>query len=188
MKRLSATLFILASLFNSCSEDFDVVAPYKEVIVINGLLNASDTIQYIRVGKAFLGEGNAFVMAQQPDSVYYGDILEVNLERLTPQNQMVETIPLSRTTAVDKEPGLFVYPYQVLYTTNRLLLQDGSKYRIRVRNTQTGVTASSTTRIVVDEGIRPLTDPVDLASDCILKSDGRIILFFSFSTFIMHQI
>ena len=40
----------LLGLFNSCSTDFDVAAPYKEIIVINGLLNPLDSVHYVHVG------------------------------------------------------------------------------------------------------------------------------------------
>src|SRR5204862_7713213 len=87
MKRI----FILVSciltgfLFDSCSTDFSVEAPYKETMVIYGLLNPdtmNGKVQYIRISKAYLGEGNALIMAQERDSVNYADILDVNLERI----------------------------------------------------------------------------------------------------------
>lgn len=76
----------LLGLFNSCSTDFDVAAPYKEIIVINGLLNPLDSVHYVHVGKAFLGEGDVFKMAQQADSTNYADILDVKLEKVRLNN------------------------------------------------------------------------------------------------------
>ncbi|MBK6986941.1 MAG: hypothetical protein IPH33_01125 [Bacteroidetes bacterium] len=77
-------------LLNSCSTDFDIVAPYKEVIVVNGLINPLDSVHYVHVGKIFLGEGDVYTMAQQADSVNYADILDVKMERLVSKN-VVET-------------------------------------------------------------------------------------------------
>lgn len=166
-------IFLLAAIgsilgfFNSCSTDFDVVAPYKEIIVVNGLLNPLDSVHYINVGKAFLGEGDVYAMAQQVDSVNYADILDVKMERIV-NRSVVETFTLDRTTEIPKEPGVFAYPYQVLYKTTHPILTDGSEYRITVTNRETGVTAKSTTKILKDVVVRSpsplLNDTIDLAS------------------------
>ncbi len=165
MKKLFLLSIIGLSLgfMNSCSTDFNVVAPYKEVIVINGLLNPLDSVHYIHVGKAFLGEGNVYQMAQQADSVNYADILEVKMERIF--NRVVqETFFLDRTTEIAKDSGAFAYPYQVLYKTTHPILQDGSEYKILVKNLQTGVTASSSTKILKDVNV---TSPNPLNHDTI---------------------
>ena len=154
-------------MFQSCSTDFDVAAPYKEIIVINGLLNPLDSVHYIHVGKAFLGEGDVFKMAQQSDSINYADILDVKLEKI--RNRVVDsTFIMQRTTEIAKDSGTFAYPFQVMYKTTQQLLMDGSEYRIVVTNRETGVTASSTTKILNDVVVGSpsplLNDTVDLAS------------------------
>ncbi|MCC7244082.1 MAG: hypothetical protein IT269_00265, partial [Saprospiraceae bacterium] len=45
---------LLALLVASCSNDFDVAAPWKEIPVVYGLLSPQDTAHYIRIEKAFL--------------------------------------------------------------------------------------------------------------------------------------
>jgi len=65
-------IFLLPVLFiNSCKTDFDIIAPYKETTVVYGLLDPDTSVQYIKINKAFLGEGDALVMAQQMDSTNY---------------------------------------------------------------------------------------------------------------------
>ena len=135
-------------LLNSCSTDFDVVAPYKEIIVINGLLNPLDSVHYIHVGKAFLGEGDVFKMAQQSDSINYADVLDVKLEKIR-NNSVDSTFILERTTEIAKDSGTFAYPYQVMYKTTQKLLHD-AVYRVVVTNRETGVTARSTARMLKD--------------------------------------
>ena len=144
LSAIGATL----GLFNSCSTDFDVAAPYKEIIVINGLLNPLDSVHYIHVGKAFLGEGDVFKMAQQADSINYADILDVKLEKVR-NNNVDSTFILERTTEIAKDSGAFAYPYQVMYKTTQQLLSDAT-YRIVVTNRETGVTARSTARMLKD--------------------------------------
>ena len=81
MKKL-LLLLALPALLVSCSTDFDTTADYKEVMVVYGLLNQYDSVQYIKVNKAFLGDGNALIMAENSDSINYGDILDVTLEKI----------------------------------------------------------------------------------------------------------
>jgi hypothetical protein len=167
MKTCLLGLFILFTLFYGCKTDFDVIAPYKEVIVIDGLLNPLDSVQYVRISKAFLGEGNAITMAQQKDSINYADVLDVKMERLS-QNQVVETFALNRSELNDKDSGLFAYPFHVLYTTNHPLLLNGSNYRIRVTNRQTGTEATSLTQVVLPMNVtspNPNQDSIDFTGN-----------------------
>src|SRR5690348_5076996 len=81
----------------SCSEDFEVAAPYKQVAVVYGILNAKDTAHYIRIQKAFMDEDkSALDMSKVPDSSYFkeGDI-EATLIEVNGSNT-VKTIPLTR--------------------------------------------------------------------------------------------
>ncbi len=146
MKKIVLYVFLASLFIYGCETDFDVNAPYKEVMVIDGLLNANDSVQSIRISKAFLGEGNALVMAQQADSINYGDVLDVQMQRIF-NNSVAQTIILNRSEFSDKDTGVFARKY-VLYKTNQKILQDGSEYKLIVTNRQTGVAATSRTKIV----------------------------------------
>jgi len=80
MKKItySLCLYLSVVLLSSCSTDFNTTAPYKEIMVVYGLLNPVDQTQYIRVGKAYLGEGNSIVMAQQKDSINFPRLFPVH--------------------------------------------------------------------------------------------------------------
>ena len=71
MKNLTIFLFILSMLFMACETDFEVNANWKEVMVVYGLLDQSKQQQYIKINKAYLGEGDALQMASVSDSVNY---------------------------------------------------------------------------------------------------------------------
>ncbi len=132
-----------------CSDEIDLTAPYREISAVYGFLNTNDSVQYIRVSKAFLGDGNVYVMAQQEDSINYGNILNVKMERIR-NNSVVDSFQLTRIDTLPKDSGTFYYPGQVLYALDHPILDDGSKYRITVRNTVTGYVATSTTNIIPD--------------------------------------
>jgi hypothetical protein len=172
MKKQLLSIGLLGLIVGGCSTDFDVIAPYKEIIVVDGLLDEVDSIQSVKISKAFLGEGNAYIMAQQKDSINYANVLDVKMDRIF-DGQVVETFSLTRNELNNKDSGIFYYPFHVLYTTNHPLLTDGSEYKIRVTNTETGASVSSQTKIVKDIDLRfplphiptiPSRDTVDLAS------------------------
>lgn len=140
--------------FSSCSEEIDLTAPYQEVAAVYGLLNANDSLQFIRVSKAFLGDGNVYIMAQQADSVLYGDLLDVKMERLLNSN-VVETYTLTRVTSIPKDSGSFYYPGQVYYQLDHPVRDPASSYQLTIRNTQTGYTARSITRVIPDISMSP---------------------------------
>jgi hypothetical protein len=150
MKGISNLIFsiIIISFFTTCKTDFDVTAPYKEIPCIYGLLNASDTVQWVRINKAFLGEGNALIMAQQPDSINYGDILDVKLEEYLNGN-VTKSIPLIRDSSVIKEPGVFATTPNILYRTNITdKINAKNKYRLSVYNRETDSNTTAETVIV----------------------------------------
>ncbi len=140
---LAAGSFIITS----CDNEVELVAPYKEIGVVYGLLNPADTVHYVRIQKAFLGEGNALLMAQVADSVYYPDILDVRLYRI--QNGVsVESFPLTRFIGPDKEPGAFPSTPNILYRTNGETIYRDSEYRIVILNTESNHIIYAQTPIV----------------------------------------
>jgi len=100
----------------ACSTDLDINAPYKENTVVYGLLNMRDTIHYVKINKAFLGEGNAFTYAQIADSNEYRDedISRAMVFRRT-NGQRVDSFPLRDTLVAGRQPGTFYSPVQRMY-------------------------------------------------------------------------
>ena len=81
MKKKSAFFvlcLVLGLLISSCDNSLDILDEYKETPIVYGLLNKNDTVHYVRIQKGFLGEGNALLMAQYADSIYY-DTSEVDV-------------------------------------------------------------------------------------------------------------
>lgn len=158
---LAFTLLLSAS----CDNTIELEAPYQETGVIYGLLNTTDSVQYVRIQKAFLGKGNALVMAQNTDSIYYPDILDVQMYRLK-NGDTISSFPLSRIIGPDKVDGIFPSSPNILYrtpvTTN---IFSDSEYLLVVKNQQTGYTFSAQTPVVDSIKIsRPNT-----SSDTLVK-------------------
>jgi hypothetical protein len=134
---------------SSCSEDFEVAAPYKNVTVIWGLLNVEDTAHYIRVQKAFLDDAKSAIdMAKTPDSNYYAS-LNVVLREIS--GSTVSTFPLTRVDLAaegfPKEAGPFFNTPHYAYKLKRQL-NAGARYRVVVTNAATGSTDSAETGLI----------------------------------------
>lgn len=145
LKKILFILF-LPVILTSCENDLEVVGEWKEVAIVYGLLDPGDSVNYVRVEKAFLGEGNALIMAQQHDSIYYGDNLSVVLERRK-NGQLLSTIIMEPDTTIPKDPGMFAQEGHTVYKTNQNIFSD-SDYSLIVHNEQSGYNATSLTPIV----------------------------------------
>lgn len=154
-------------LWSSCSNDLDLTTGYQSRMVIFGLLDPTDTAQYVRIERSFLGEGNAYEMAQQFDSLNYRGGLTVTLERIS-NGSVQQVIPLYLDSMVKRDTGIFAYPKQYLYKTTAPILQDGSTYRLKVLNGETGETVTASTPIVQTftvENPQAIATYVNLADD-----------------------
>ncbi|MBA3706904.1 MAG: hypothetical protein H0W84_13695, partial [Bacteroidetes bacterium] len=149
MKKIIIYSLIAATfLLSACSTDLAVIGNYKETMVVYGLLDQSKTTQYIKINKAFLGEGNAFQYAQVKDSVQFAKSLNVVLKRikngveLASYNLVPDNIP-------QKNLGVFYSADQsnAIYSTNTALFAD-SEYQLVIKNSETGTTVSSQTSLV----------------------------------------
>jgi hypothetical protein len=86
-------------------------------------------------------------MAQVTDSIYYPDILDVQLVRVQNGSE-IQSIPLTRFIGPDKVPGFFPVSPNILYKTNGEQIFGDSEYIVRVLNTQTGNRFSAETPVV----------------------------------------
>ena len=148
MKKIIIVLFLAAAALYSCKNDFEVNEDWKETMIVYGLLNPADTAQYIKINKAFLGQGNALVMAGEFDSLNYtqGEI-NATLEQWN-GSTLVQTIQLYLDTLIPKDTGVFASPDQNLYKTSVPIVQNGNIYKLRVINERTGKVVTSETPIV----------------------------------------
>jgi hypothetical protein len=154
MKKISTLLVVSSLLFSACKKDFKLTSSWKEQMVIYGLLNQSDSVQYIRINKTYLGEGNAYSMAAQFDSINYNHLLNVRLEKWV-NGSFKQAMPVDTTTGIMQDPGVFANnPRQILYRVKTPLtgsgnpvLTDDAEYRLTVTNPTTGYTATAKTAL-----------------------------------------
>lgn len=151
MKRvLFISVVFLSFAYQACKNDIDLIDNYHEAMVCYGILNPKDTAHYIRVSKVFLGEGDATVMAQNQDSIQLRpEDMEVRITHLFNGNE-VEYWILQPDSSIPRDPGIFLYPNQIVYRGAFPVLTDGSTYRLTVTNLHTGFQSTSETPIVKD--------------------------------------
>lgn len=149
-KTIALTAFSIVACI-SCKNSLNIQAPYKDVTIVYGLIDQNDTVHYIRINKGFEGNGNAYTMAKQYDSIYYpvGTISAV-LEDSNPLNgNIVNTITLDTTTTVPLQSGIFSYPKQLLYYT-KATLNPNDDYTLIITNNKTGKKIRGSTSLLPD--------------------------------------
>lgn len=86
-----------------CKEDFTVSAPYRQITIVYGVLNADDTAHYIRIQKAFLDENKSAIdMAKEPDSSFYRNLNVKLLEYDSARNNVIASYDLWRVKTADE--------------------------------------------------------------------------------------
>lgn len=149
MRKLSSFIGIAAVLaVMSCSTEVDLYDDYQDIAVVYGLLDYRLDTNFIRIEKAFLGYGDATVIAQNPDSCNYPGMLDAKLiEALTNK-----VIPLDTVTIHHKETGVFYGGDQLVYYT-KSSINPLSRYKLEIIKPD-GTLVSSSTNIVGGESFR----------------------------------
>lgn len=125
---LSFVLLII--LLAACRTDFEVYAPEQEVYVVYGVLDSEDSVQYVRVSKAYQVDGDAFVYASQNDLSREGLDIQIKGNGATYQGVPVTDIPKDST-------GIFL-PSQTVYrfvtdgTTDAPRLVNEAQYNLTI--------------------------------------------------------
>lgn len=146
-KYLAILSLFASSFLSSCSTDVDVIADYKEIAVVYGLLDVSQPIQYVKINKAFLGKGDAFAMAKEPDSTNFNPAdMSVILEKYNGSNFVSSTI-LYDTVISAPEDGNFSKKNNIIYATREVLDADFT-YKLNIENKKTGYKAEASTNII----------------------------------------
>lgn len=158
MKRFVLIATLLSTFLYSCETDFDVTSDWEDIAIVYGLLDPTDTAQYIKINKAFLDKSvSALVIAQNPDSLYYKNIV-VQLQQF--QNSVLKkTIDLVKVDGnlegYVKDTGIFAASPNFLYKTTELLDQNSS-YSLLITESDNGKVISSETEIINDfQVLRP---------------------------------
>jgi len=160
MKNLTIFLLVFSMVFMACETDFEVNTSWKEVTIVYGLLDQSKAQQYIKINKAFLGEGDALQMASVTDSVNYNpEDLDVKIFKVKDgafgSIDTLGSVSLDTTTSIAKEDGLFSTEENIIYITsiedsNFFMLQNArdKDYILVILNKKSGKEVSAKTKLI----------------------------------------
>jgi hypothetical protein len=134
MRKVFILLPLLGLFLSTCSNEFNIAAPWKSIPVVYAILSPADTAHYVRVEKAFLDpDASALTVAQIADSLYYGENdVAVYIENVANGNK----VPLTRVNGTlegfVREGGLFADDPNWLYKfkPSELTLDEGETYRL----------------------------------------------------------
>jgi len=148
MKKIVFVASVALSIFlvPGCKNDITILAPYNSQPVVYGLLDQNETTHYIRVNRTYEGNGNAYTMAQQYDSINYP------LGTITVQLQDIgngQIVTLGDTTGIPLDTGTFSFPNQIIYKTNQTL-NPNDQYKLIITNNKTGKVSTGTTSLLPD--------------------------------------
>lgn len=146
-------LLLLFSTFFSCSNEFEINAPAKEIPIVYGLLSRAEPVHYIRIERAFLEEGtDAMKLAQQAEQLYFEDLIVEMEEEGSNKSVQLQRID-GATTGLNRTEGIFATSPNILYSVTAIEfpLQEDGIYRLTVRKPNTeDILTTAITPIVSD--------------------------------------
>ncbi len=158
-KLLFLATILFALVFTSCETDIDVNAEYKDIPVVYGMINPQDTVHYIKINKAFLGDENALNLAANSVNFNYAaGVLDVIVEEYL-QDNLVKSYVLVRTeNEVPKDAGIFDNSSNVLYKFTEPSINRNSIYKLKIYNKELSKDITSETNIIRNTVV---SDPVN---------------------------
>ena len=68
-------LIALATLLSACENELDLIEDWKDIPIVYGIVDPSDTAHYFRIERAFVSEDRSgYELAAEIDSVYYKNL------------------------------------------------------------------------------------------------------------------
>lgn len=102
---------IFSLLLSSCSEDFDLTEPWKDIPVMYAMLNRFDTAQYVRIEKAFVSEDlSAAEIAKNPDSLYYKSAKVTLVNKTANKSYIMTKVDASKENYIRQEGDFATTP------------------------------------------------------------------------------
>ena len=143
MRKLWSLILVILPvvLVTSCHDDFDLNASYQDITIVYGLMDQGKDTTFLKINKAFLGEGNVLEMAKVEDSSIYKTDLAAVIEEYNGDN-LVHSFFLDTIAIDNKEDGVFYNPYQQLYFAV-IPVNEEHEYKLSIQVGSKEVTSST---------------------------------------------
>lgn len=159
-----STLILSLVIFYSCKNKLNILAPYKELVSVYAILNSQESFQFIRINKVFAGEGNAYEMAQNKDSINFpAGQLQVSLKRKV--NGTYAPVVMSsssleiflRDTVLYTNSGTFNNEQRVYYTDKKIY--PSGTFELYIKDIKSNATYTASTNMI--DSVKPgFTQPL----------------------------
>lgn len=110
--------FVTALALTACDNTLDVTAPFENVPIVYATLNPDSDTQYVRIGRAYLGQDGPNGGVAHPDSLYYPSLV-AHIQAFQENGDFAWEKALEVTYDIPKDSGLFTTQGHRLY---RLIL------------------------------------------------------------------
>lgn len=170
MKKIHFALVVIIGLalsFQSCKDDIEITGEFEETAVVFGLLDQADSLQFIKVTRAFIGPGDAYEIAKIPDSSYFssvtGTVTELSTGRVFTLRDTI--IPNKSQNGVFYAPNQKVYYFDNTHITSTnttgAALDENSKFRLDLNINNGLFTVTGETELVnsISSNISSQTQP-----------------------------
>ncbi len=138
-----AIIILLSISYSSCNKEFELLDPYKDIPIVYGLIDANDSISYIRIQKAYLSDDDVLNDAQISDSNLYKHKLDVSIKS---GNRVIN---FDTITIQNKEEGTFFNAdYPIYYAITKDLLDVNQPLNLEIKNPKSGNIAKSTAHLM----------------------------------------
>jgi len=102
------------ALWTSCDNTLDVTAPFENVPIVYATLDPNSDTQYVRIGRAYLGQDGPNGGNAHPDSLYYPTLV-AHIQAFKENGQLAWDKYLETTYDTPKDSGLFTTQGHRLY-------------------------------------------------------------------------
>ncbi|HYG50996.1 MAG TPA: DUF4249 family protein [Flavobacteriales bacterium] len=128
MLRAFAVAFIVF-MFTGCSTKVDLNTDWEDITIVYGLMDQNDEYHWVKINKAFLGDGSYYDYAMIRDSSEY-DNVTAYVQELS-NGVIVKTYTL-RDTELTNRPtnGVFFAPEQTVYYFKSTTLNPANTYKL----------------------------------------------------------
>lgn len=131
---------------SACNSDFDVTDKWEDSPAIYCVLDKSQSMQYVKVNKSFLGNLPASEMATVSDSLFYDCDVQVKLHRKQGKS-ILKTWNFWPSDSIPKDNGYFASDRNTIWV-GRPELTDGYTYELEVNIDNGRIIAKGETQLV----------------------------------------
>lgn len=183
-KLVPLSLLAMPLVWSSCETDFTLNGDYEVTPIVFGLLDHTENVHIIKITKAFMGDGDNLVYAQNPDSNYFTSV-DAKVIEYKNGSETGRSWQLHDSTINNKDTsGIFYGPDQKVYVFYANDLDSSAEYEFVADLNEGQHSVTSRTELIKGFKIAPsvfLTDEIGFAANTV--ADPKDYKFWTFPVY-----